>query len=373
MKKTIFVILLFALTLSAQEKFKINYDMAEKCADWLELINTEADKNEINKYFMDNVATTEGCQTIIAHWSRFKKWDKYTFYGFILEALGLIESDKPLYNDDGSLTLMGKKSMLWKRALENPQKIRDYIQTMKSMNLEDKSLEIASKYLPAKAEFQNEFYVVMFGASNAFSVGDRNGLDILQLPLDENGNIDEVETLELFAHELHHTGFSYLTHKRLEDVDNMGRFTLIGILNNEGMPTYFINKPFDKIEKLKSSSNPTDKQLGLEWEQHKLNMKDYYKQAGEDILRNLNGEIGQEEVMENWMSGLQGKAYALGADMISVIEKYSGFKSAINTAYDYRTFVNYYNVAAKKGNEQGDNLYIFSGKLMKAIQSQRNL
>lgn len=369
MKKIVFIILVFALALSAQEKFKINYEMADKCVDWLEFINTGADKNDIKNYFMDNVATTEGSKTIIAHWSRFMEWDNDIFYDFIIEALGLTESDKPLYNDDRSLTSLGKRSMLWKNALENPQKIRDNIQTMSSMNLEKKSLEIASKYLPAEAKLQNVFYVVLFGASNAFSVGDRNGFDILQLQHDKNGNIDEEETLNLFAHELHHTGFNYLINK-LEDSDNTKGFTLMGILAAEGMPTYFINKPFDKIEKLKNNSDPSRRELGQEWERHLLSMKNYYKEAEVDIMKNIKGEIGQKEVFQSWMSGLQGKAYALGSNMFSVIVKYSGFESAINVALDYRKFIEDYNKAARKGNEQGDDLFEFSDELINATQPQ---
>lgn len=371
MKSKIFIILFVLLSLTAQEKFKINYEMAEKCVDWLEFINTGAEKKEIHKYFMDNIAGTEGCKTIIDHWSRFKNWNNYIFYDFISEAIGLKESDAPHYNDDGTLTLAGKKSMLWKKALEDPQKIRENIETMKSMNLEEKSLEIASKYLPAKAEFQNEFYVVFFGASNAFSVGDRNGFDILQLPKKQNGDIDEEATLELFAHELHHTGFNSLAMKKLEGVNNLERFNLIGILNAEGMATYFINKPFDRFDEWKNHFDPQIQQLGKEWEIHKENIDEYYEQAEVDILKNLNGEIGQEEIMENWMNGLQGKAYALGADMISVIEKYSGLKTAVNTAYDYRNFLGFYNAAAKKGNEQGDDLYVFSDELLEAVQSYK--
>jgi len=86
----------------------------------------------------------------------------------------------------------------------------------------------------------------------------------------------------------------------------------------------------------------------------------------------LKGEIGQNEVFQNWMSGLQGKAYALGSNMFSVIEKYSGFDNAISVAYDYRKFIEDYNMAAKKGNECGDDLFVFSDELIRAIQFQKN-
>jgi hypothetical protein len=138
------------------------------------------------------------------------------------------------------------------------------------------------------------------------------------------------------------------------------------------MPTYFINMPFDKIEKLKNSPDPIKKQFGMEWEDHLANMKNYYKIAEEDILKNLKGELKQRELMESWMSGLQGKAYALGSDMFSVIEKYSGFDNAIKVAYDYRKFIEEYNIAAKKGNELGDDLYVFSDELINAIRYQIN-
>ncbi|MFC2139369.1 DUF5700 domain-containing putative Zn-dependent protease [Bacteroidota bacterium] len=368
--KLITAALLFILTctsLPAQNKFKLDYKMAEKTIEWLEFINTGADDNAVKEYFMNEVAPTEGCKTIIQHWARFRDWNNDLFYDFILEALGRKESGKPLIDENGNPTFFAQRQNLWQNALLNPQALREIIKQMKEMNIEALSEKIAKNNLPAEAELRNGFYIVVFGHSNAFSVGERNGFDLLQLPREKDGSIDTQETIEIFAHELHHTGFSYLSKKYMKNVTDNNKIILIGILAAEGMPTYLINKPHEKIEKLKNHHNPARRQLGAEAEKHLNKISDIYKRADNDIALNLKGEIGLEEIFSFWMAGYHGPAYDLGANMFSVIDKHLGRDRLLEIAKDYRTFLDVYNEAAKIGIAEGEKYFLFDDKLAKDL------
>lgn len=370
LKQFLFVLVLATSNLIfAQNTFSIDYEMAIKTIDWLEYLNTGADSSAMKKYFMENVATTEGCKTIISHWARFRKWDNEIFYNFILEALGRIESKQPLTEKDGSPTSFARRRVLWQSALKNTRMLRKDVEEMQNAGLEQKSLAIARKYLPAETDFKNKFYVVLFGASTAFSVGERNGFDLLQLPRGKNNEVEFEEVLLTFAHELHHTGFNFLNNINMKGVTNEDRIVLTGVLAGEGMPTYFINKPFDKINKLKLSNDGTKKLQGAEWEKHAVEMPNYYKRANEDMKKILAGEMDTKEVFAFWMDGFQGPAYALGANMYSVIVKYSGLQEAFEAAKDYRQFIKIYNDAARKGNSKGAGLFIFDQDLAEKIST----
>ena len=86
----------------AEQTVTVDYQMAEKAIEWLEYIKDEHDLEKIKKYFMTEVAPTEGCQSIIKHWQRFRDWNEEIFFNFIMEALNRIPTDKSLKNEDGS-------------------------------------------------------------------------------------------------------------------------------------------------------------------------------------------------------------------------------------------------------------------------------
>jgi len=347
---------------SAQEAVSVDFTMAERAVDWLEFINTDPGDEAIRDYFFKNVVPTRGCQSIIKHWGRFMKWDNEEFYKFLMEALDRIPTDRPLVNEDGSLSGLGKRRMLWMAALDNPQSIRTDIEKLKKMNLVDTSLTLARMYLPENARIDNSFYFQLFGGSNAYSIGEENGFDILQLYKTNDGTIDVQQVILLLAHEMHHTGF--VSCEKVETGDNL---LLLGVLAAEGMPTHFIDRTMDKIEVYKSGHDKILKDLAVQWESHLQRLPQIYIEAEQDIQLNLEGKIGQKEIWAKWMNGLQGQAYALGGDMFSVIDRYLGVDSARIVPADTRQFLRIYNTAAQIGNSQGGNYYVFKDELISRV------
>lgn len=346
----------------------VNYDMAEAAIAWLEYVETEPGLDNIRQRFMADVAPTGGCQAIIHHWARFREWDEKTFLTFILEALGEIPATQALENEDGTLTSFGRRVKLWTYALNNTIQLREDLSLLKKAGVRDTALEMARAYLPDDADISNRFYVVLFGASSAFSVGEENGFDLLQLPKRPSGEIFVENVIETFAHEMHHSGFSSCTKKHMTDVDNEDRIMLVGLLAAEGMPTYFINRVRENLPVLKGSQNEMHQMLAAQWEKNLNRLPELYEQAENDIKLNMNGEIGQQEIFKTWMSGLQGPAYVLGSDMFAVIEEYLGLGEAKKIAQDCRLLLSIYNRAAEKANAGGGNRFVFDAELVQRLQ-----
>lgn len=353
---------------SAGETVTVDYRMAEKAIEWLEYIKSEPGLEKIKQYFMKEVASTEGCQSIIRHWKRFREWDEEIFFNFIMEALGRMPTDKAIKNEDGSPTSFGMRQRLWLYALDNTAKLREDLSKLKEAGVRDAALEMAKKYLPDEADISNRFYVVLFGASSAFSVGDENGYDLLQLPKTPDGEIYVDNIIQTFAHEMHHSGFNNCTSRYMAEVKNKERIMLAGILAGEGMPTHFINRVRENLGLMKSSTSEMHRMLASQWEENLSRLSELYREAEKDIQLNIRGEIGQKEIFEKWMSGLQGPAYVLGSDMFSVIEKYLGLEEAKDVAKDYRRFLSIYNRAAEKANEEGKDLFIFNRDLAEQLE-----
>ena len=347
----------------------IDYQMAEKAIEWLEFIKDEHDLEKIKKCFMTEVAPTEGCQSIIKHWQRFRNWNEDIFFNFIMEALNRIPTDKSLKNEDGSLTPFGLRQSLWLQALNNTERLRADLKILKEARLREAALDLARKYLPEEADISNRFYVVLFGASSAFSVGEENGYDLLQLPKGPDGQLDLQNIVETFAHEMHHSGFLNCTDQHMSEVKNKERILLPGILAAEGMPTHFINRVKENLHLLKSSPNEISRQLASQWEENLSRLPELYQEAEKDIELNMKGEIGQKEIFEKWVSGLQGAAYVLGSDMFSVIERYLGLEEAKNVARDYRLLLSVYNAAAEKARAAGENLFMFDKEQVRELET----
>ncbi|MDD8020678.1 MAG: hypothetical protein PHU81_05785 [Acidobacteriota bacterium] len=346
----------------------VDYEMAEKAIDWLEYLKDEPDPGKIRKYFMAEVAPTKGCQAIIHHWQRFRDWDEEIFLNFILEALNRIPTDKPIKSGDGSRPAFGLRQSFWLQALNNTERLREDLKRLKEARVREAALDLAGKYLPGDADISNHFYVVLFGASSAFSVGEENGYDLLQLPKRPNGEIDVQNVIETFAHEMHHSGFSHCTDKHMSEVKNKERIMLAGILAGEGMPTHFINRVRENLQLMKSSSSEFSMRLASEWEHNLSRLPELYQEAEKDIRLNMKGEIGQKEIFEKWVSGLQGPAYVLGSDMFSVMEKYLGLEETKTVARDYRLLLSAYNRAAEKARMAGENLFLFDNSLVRELE-----
>ena len=163
------------------EPVTVGYDMAEAGVRWLELVASGADDATIREAFFRDVAPTAGCQAIIHHWERFREWDEEVFYDFILEALERKPSDKPLVGEDGQPTVAGHSRRLWLNAVSDVDQLRRNLEALQAIDVRAVALAKARRYLPVEADVSNQFHVVLFGASGAFSVGDENGFDLFQL------------------------------------------------------------------------------------------------------------------------------------------------------------------------------------------------
>jgi len=345
-----------------EDHVSLDFDMVEAGIDWLDLIQSGAIDEHIRTAFIERIIPTQGCQAIIHHWARFRKWDAEELYAFIMAALGLMPSEEPLRKDDGSLTFFGMRRELWQTALRDTARMRSDLQTLREADLL-RSINIVRPFLPEAAVLDVRFSFVLFGHSSAFSVGKENGFDFLQLPRKTDGVLDIEQIIRTFAHELHHSGFASLDEKYLKDVKNQDRLMLLGILAAEGMPTYFIDKPQEHLAAYRDSDNHLMQMAAADWEKHTARLPALYREAEADILANLEGRLNQSVIMQQWMAGAKGPAYVLGEDMIRKIDTYLGHDVAVSVAADYRKLLQLYNRAARRAEARGEQPHIFSDSL----------
>jgi hypothetical protein len=347
----------------------VDYDMAEAGLRWLELVASGAGNDSLHEAFMRDVAPTTGCQAIIRHWARFRDWDEEIFYQFVLEALGRKATDRPLVDEDGHETPLGYRKRLWKAALQNPTQIRENLEALQLANIRDAALAKARRYLPPEADVSNRFHVVLFGASNAFSVGDENGFDLLQLDTHADGTIDVESVVDLFAHEMHHSGLSSAMEQHMGPAADDQRIFLPGVLVAEGMATFFTTPPFPHLQAWSESEDPAKRELAADWERHLADMPSLYEQAAKDIDLALRGELATEDMVSRWLGGMQGPAYGLGVDMIRTIDAELGTEAAVNLARDSRRLLTTYNQAAMKARATGREAYLFDEGLAARLES----
>lgn len=368
------IFLLFVLTATCKQSnesgdsVSVDLSMVTKAIDWLEFIRGGADEFEVKDYFMKEVAPTRGCKSIIHHWKRFMKWDNDEFYNFIMQALGKAPTDKQPKDEEGNLTSFGRRQIYWKAALDDPQRLREDLDELVEANLADTALALAKSYLPEDSRVACKFFIVLFGGSSAYAVSGENGFDLLQLPKRSDGSVDVGSVIRTFAHEMHHLGIIHCQKEKMSAVRDTERLGLVARLTNEGMPIYYINQTRNRLDEYRSSTSPTQQADARDWEEHLARLPELYSIAEEHIKMNLEGELSDEDIMKNWMSGWsQGPVYTLGSDMFSVIDSVLGLQAALQVAEDYRQLLTVYNRAARKANENGASHYVFSEKLAQAL------
>jgi hypothetical protein len=347
----------------------VGYDMADAGVKWIELVVAGADNEALREAFMRDVAPTAGCQAIIRHWQRFREWDEELFFEFILEALERKATDAPLVNEDGQPTRLGHSRRLWSAAVADVDGLRNNLESLRSTDVRQVALTKARRFLPDEADVSNRFHVVLFGASGAFSVGEENGFDLLQLKQLPDGGIDVEWVIDLFAHEMHHSGLSSAMEQHMGEASDDSHILLPGVLVAEGMATYFTTPPFPQLEAWRASDDPTERGLAADWDRHLANMPSIYAQAEADIEVGLNGELTIDDLMARWLGGLQGPAYGLGVDMMRMIDTELGTETAVNLARDSRRLLTTYNRAAVAAREAGREAYLFDAALAKRLEA----
>ncbi|MCP4657578.1 MAG: hypothetical protein GY856_19405 [bacterium] len=347
----------------------VDYTMAERGIEWLELAAGGADDEKLRAHFFERVAPTQGCGAIIRHWARFREWDEEIFYEFILKGLGRIETAEPLQDERGNPTRLGHARRLWTAALADPAALRRDLENLREADLRQVALERARRYLPDDADVTNSFHVVLFGASTAFSVGEANGFDLLQLAKTPGGTLDVDRVIATFAHEMHHSGFAHACEVHMAEVKEHEPLRLVGVLAAEGTATWFLTSPIAHLEVYRTSSDPGERELASDWDRHLADLPQLYPAAEEDLRRGLAGELTREELMSRWVSGMAGAAYVLGADICRTIEEELGVEAVKPVAQDYRRLLAVYNRAAKQANDRGAERYLFDQALVEEVAS----
>ena len=350
----------------------IDFETAELMIDWLDLAASGTPDADLRNLFIDTIAPSLGCQAIIRHWARFREWDEEIFYDFIREATGMKPTDQPLVDEEGVLTSFGKRRELWSAALADPDRLRKNLQALKEADPRTAAIRLARRYLSRDADITCEFYIVLFGGSSAFSVGDVNGYDLLQMPLTTDGDLNISDIFRTFAHELHHTGFSNAAGIGMKDLIDSSRIMLVGLLAAEGTATWLISRPLDHLEEYRTAPDENTRGIARDWDRLLPQLPDLYRRAEADIRRNLAGELSQDELVAYWLNGYQGPAYILGADMIATIEEHLGLRVLRTIPDDYRLLLEIYNRAALKARNRGETAYLFDESLVDSIRDYRN-
>jgi len=350
---------------TTRDEVVFDYTGAEKMIEWLQEMKAGASMESLEREFFSDVVTTKGYKAVLRHWSRFFEWNEEILYNWIMVRLGKKQLDNPVIERDANKEFFEYSKNLWQKALADPQKLAADLQQLKELNIKEKSIELARNHLPPEAEMHAEFYIVLFGASSAFSVGDVNGFDLLQLMRKEDGSIFTEEVMRLFAHELHHTGFSDYRENYAVENDADDKLYLLKLLVSEGTPTALIN---EMPEALKYLTGQVGENLRRDWEFALSNKDSLYAQVEEDVLKSM--ETGwTDEMFKRWMGGWQGPAYVIGVDIVKIIYENLGNEALFKTFKDVRILPETYNKAAEKVLQRGEERYLFSEEFIERLKN----
>jgi hypothetical protein len=146
---------------------------------------------------------------------------------------------------------------------------------------------------------------------------------------------------------------------------------LPGVLVAEGMATYFITPPGPRLDRWRTSADPQERQLAADWDRHAAMMPELYAMAEADITRGLDGDLTIDQLLEHWLGGMQGPAYAVGMDMLSMIDRELGRASVIGLARDCRPLLETYNRAARSARAHGEQAFLFPDTLAARLAAFR--
>lgn len=366
---TIFFMLFFVNALFcriSKDSIVVDFEMAESIISLINYARIEPDVKKVKELYYHTITTTEGYKCLIKHLSRFAYWDDEKYFDYLLNEIFIVNGIVQNVYDKNDLS---KK--LWKKVFNQTDSLKKIIAELKQYDLHSKALILSRKYLPPESNINISFYFIIHGSTPAFSIGKSNAIDLLHIPKKKDGQLDIERLITTIAHEIHHSGFFDYIQKTNPACLSDSRFTLLGTMVAEGMPTYYINQMPEKLDDLMNSSSEFDIEVAKDWEKHGSNLLTLFKKAQTDIKRNLDNSITHEEIFNDWMKGAQGAAYVLGANMFKVIDKYLGLEHALEVLIDFKKLLTVYNQAVYLAQNDKQTLFQFDNEIITLIQSTK--
>ncbi|MDQ7816915.1 MAG: DUF5700 domain-containing putative Zn-dependent protease [Melioribacteraceae bacterium] len=367
--KTIIFLLFLTNTLYCRisnDSIVFNFEMAENTISFINYARFEPDLKKVKERFYQSIATTDGYRCLIKHLSRFNQWDDEKYFDYLINVTGIVNGNVQNVNDKNDIA---KK--IWKKAFIQTDSLKKIIEKLKEYELNSKALILARKYLPLESNINISFFFIIHGSTPAFSLGKSNAIDLLHIPKKKDGEPDIERLITIIAHEIHHSGFFDYIQKNNPGCLTDNRFTLLGTMVAEGMPTYYINQMPDKLNELKNSDSVFDLEVAKDWEKYGSNLITLFKKAEIDIKRNLDNSLIQDEIFNDWMKGAQGAAYVLGANMFYIIDKYLGLEYAIEVLKDFKKLLAVYNQAVYLAQNDSKTFFLFDNELITLIQNTK--
>jgi Putative zinc dependent peptidase (DUF5700) len=228
------------------------------------------------------------------------------------------------------------------------------LQQLESANLPrliDAGVNYAQSWLPPDWKIP-DFYlpIIPNGGSNAFTIGNAQGYDFLQLTEGKAGGLDEERLVGTIAHESHHLGMRSTPPPSLSSADALA-YQVVSLCVPEGVATEFISGP---------PAGRAPAVPGVPFHILTADVSEVWKKLvneEDDILNHQVALLGRAragrltedslaaELRDYWLSGSLGRAYVLGADMFGAIYLAFGRGGVFSVMQDPRRLFEAYNAA----------------------------
>lgn len=338
----------------------IDYSMPLEVAHWLKLLNLDNNYLDVKEYFLSEIASTSGCKVMLQYINTFKECEKKDLYKIIIEAL-YASKEKEIYKTNGYYTSYGRLKNIWLNVLSQPDDILDKVNKLKSYHLNEQVLSLIKKRLPDDKKINATFNFYTFGDIESPLMGIENGIDILNLPLDENGKIDKEKIINKISHYVYGNVIDQFAEDINTKIKNDDKIYLLQILVKNGMSAFFFN---NYSECFLNNRNYYLHDFPDIWESGLNRIPELYFLAEHDLQKAFQGKIQKEDISDFWLSGKINSATFLGYGIISLINKYFGTDELLKAVSDYRKLILLYDKASNLAYINGENVFRFNKKFV---------
>lgn len=349
----------------ATEKQEINRKKqmnTEQSALMLEFLQALADGTARQEH-VDAIMKAEGTELIIAQLNLARRVTPEQYRRVLL---GLPEGKFPDIEpaDSGERARRGVNGLkeVWqilRWGIENTDVLEERIETLQSLNVYDKSLSIALKYLPEKVDMMPSVFLVMGGRAGAAALdGDRIYYDLLRMSMSRARKnapfLMESDLTDFFAHEMHHIGLSKIRKRdhisgKLDTNQKRVFWILQGFIG-EGSASYLVSghRSINDLSFAEALKNPNER-----------------LEKFEKAIRSIqNGEIKTGLEYEKVTGEFVGNAYHIGGTaLLHVIDRDGGLDAVMEVISDPRKLLIKYNKAARTLKSENPSIYLFDEEL----------
>ena len=353
----VFLTTAFLSATAIAQKVEVDISVCYEIADVLTAMKNGSLKEDVSA-MLDSVFLTRAYKTMFKHYNRPFRPNHLPESVFKRMILNLQFPGSYTAGENQRADQMSEIWTTFYRDLDLYQRNLQQLRYLDLTVLINEGVRYAQNWLPRGWSIPDFYFLILpNGGSDAFTIDGAQGYDFFQLPRDSSGNINGAELVGTIAHESHHLGMKGSFPASMTKSDSFA-YQFLTLFVAEGAATKFVdNAPGGHVPVVNGArEHEFTEPVGHLWRTYTADAAGIFDRMVTTFEKAYSGAFTNAdinaEIRGYWLTGLKGRAYFVGSELLGAIYHAFGKEQLFATMKDPRQMFDLYTKAIQNKPEQ---------------------